>query len=61
MTWSNVTWTASSSTAEGWRRLSQKIDDAGGVDFQLKIDDQYPWKVWDHDPLKVIDTPQEKP
>ena len=57
MTWS----TPSTATDEGWRRLSVKTDSDGGVDFQLKIDDQYPWKVWDHDPLKVIDSPQEKP
>lgn len=54
-------WGSSSATQESWRRLSIKTDSTGGVDFQLKVNDQFPDKVWDHDPLKVIDSPQEIP
>lgn len=57
-----MTWTQDSGTTqEGWRRLSVVTDDTGGVDFQLAIDDQYPWPVLDHDPLTVVDAPQETP
>lgn len=67
MTWSSSgsavgTWGAASSvTSQMWRRLSVVTDAQLGVDFNLAVDDQYPWAVLDHDPQTVIDAPQTRP
>jgi len=67
MTWTSAgsavgTWgTGSNATDEGWRRLSVVTDAQAGVDFQLKVNDQHPDTLWDHDPLTLIDAPQETP
>jgi len=56
-----MAWTSSVATHENWRRLSVVTDANNDVDFQLRVDDQFPSKVWDHDPQSVQDAEQESP
>jgi hypothetical protein len=59
MSWSGVTsttksWSASTSSSIGWQQLSL-VTEADGVDFVLRVNDQYPMRVNDARPSVVID------
>lgn len=40
----------------GWEQLSALTDAGGGVDFCLRVDDQYPLIVNDVHPVYLVDT-----
>ena len=69
MAWSNVTaiaaswsattsdaatWSASTTSTIGWQQLSSVTESDGGVDFVLRVDDQYPLYVVDARPSYII-------
>ena len=56
-------WTTTFSGSEpGWRQLSTITDSNNGVDFVLRVNDQFPLHVKDDErSLRVIDTPLETP
>ena len=61
MTWTAVSsttdpnWSATTSTEIGWLQLSSVTESDGGVDFVLKVNDQYPMKVSDTHPVYIVD------
>jgi len=60
MTWTAVSdttdpsWSATTETTVIWQQLSS-VTDNDGVDFILKVNDQYPLRVNDTRPAYVID------
>ena len=60
MPWSDVTytstsWSASTATTIGWQQLSTVTESDDGVDFVLRVDDQYPLRVTNARPSYIID------
>jgi hypothetical protein len=53
-----LTWTATysqdSATSIAWQQLSS-VTDSAGVDFELKVNDQYPLEVNDNRPCYLVD------
>jgi len=60
MTWTAVSdttdpsWSATTETTVIWQQLSSVTDD-NGVDFTMRVNDQYPLRVDDSRPAYVID------
>ena len=60
MTWTAVSdatdpsWSATTETTVIWQQLSSVTDDSG-VDFTMRVNDQYPLRVDDSRPAYVID------
>ena len=54
MTWSGVT-----ATTRVWQQLSSVTCTDGGVDFTMKVNDQYPLRVDDSRPAYVIDIEED--
>ena len=64
MTWTAVSdttdpsWSATTETTVIWQQLSSVTDD-NGVDFTMRVNDQYPLRVDDSRPAYVIDLEEE--
>jgi len=64
MTWTAVSdttdpsWSATTETTVMWQQLSSVTDDSG-VDFTMRVNDQYPLRVDDSRPAYVIDLEEE--
>ena len=64
MTWTAVSdttdpsWSATTETTVIWQQLSSVTDD-NGVDFTMRVNDQYPLRVEDSRPAYVIDLEEE--
>ena len=56
VTSSVATWGATTPTTVGWQQLSSVTEsDDGGVDFVLRVNDQFPLRVNDARPSYIID------
>lgn len=49
------TWSASAASSVGWQQLSAITEGDGGVDFVLRVNDDYPLLVLDSRPSYIID------
>jgi len=65
MTWTTVSdttdpsWSATTETTVIWQQLSSVTDSTGGIDFTMRVNDQYPLRVDDSRPAYVIDLEEE--
>lgn len=52
-----MSWTTQSATTRVWAQLSAiTTTNDGGVDFTLRVDDQFPMRVTDDRPLFISDS-----
>ena len=51
-------WSATTETTVIWQQLSS-VTDSNGVDFTMRVNDQYPLRVDDSRPAYVIDLEEE--
>ena len=64
MTWTAVSdttdpgWSGTTETTVIWQQLSSVTDD-NGVDFTMRVNDQYPLRVDDSRPAYVIDLEED--
>ena len=54
VTSSTATWGASTPTTIGWQQLSSVTESDDGVDFILRVNDDYPLKVVDARPSYIV-------
>jgi len=52
-------WSTPSHTTVIWQQLASVVDDGGGIDFTMRVNDQYPLRVDDSRPAYVIDLEEE--
>ena len=65
MTWTAVSdttdpsWSGLTETTVIWQQLSSVTDSTGGIDFTMRVNDQYPLRVDDSRPAYVIDLEED--